>query len=323
MTKPSVLITRKIPAIATELLAPHVTIEQWAGEAPMTRAQLLDKVAGVAAILSCLTEQIDAQVFAAAGPQLKVVANFAVGFDNIDLDAARAHGVTVTNAPAPEVSTAVAEHTLALILATARHIVAGDQFVRAGDYHDWLPLGFLGLELRGKTIGVVGCGRIGGALLEIAVKGLGMKGLYANLHKDEALETDLGVERHELDTVLKQSDVISLHVPLMKSTHHLIGHRELGLVKPTAILINTSRGPVVDQVALVHALQTNRLAGAGLDVFEDEHHVPADLRHLPNVTLTPHSASATIEARTAMAKLAAENALAVLAGKPPLNPVKG
>ncbi len=321
--KPTVLITRKIPEIATDLLIPHVTIEQGTQDGPMDRAALLDRVRHVAAIIPCLTERIDQQVFAAAGPQLKVVANFAVGFDNIDLDAARAHGVTVTNAPAPEVTTAVAEHTMALILAVARQLVAGDQLTRAGEFHDWLPLGFLGMGLRGKTLGIVGCGRIGSAVMRIAVKGFGMEGLYVNLHRDESLEAECDVTHHELDTVLKRADVISLHVPLTRTTHHLIGHRELGLVTPTAILINTSRGPVIDQPALVHALETKRIAGAGLDVFENEHLVPAALRHRTNVTLTPHIGSATLEARMAMAKLAAENILAVLAGKPALNPVKG
>ena len=322
MQKPTVLITRQIPELATKLLSPVAHIDQWAHEAPMARNVLLDKVRHVDAILSCLTEKIDEQLFHAAGPQLKIVANYAVGFDNIDLDAARKHNVVVTNTPGV-LTEAVAEHALALAFAVARRIVEGDQFVRTNQYHHWLPLGFLGPQLWGKTLGIVGLGRIGSWVAEMAVGGFKMKVLYANPIRDEALELRLGVKHVELDTLLKQADVVTLHTPLMKATHHLIGHRELALMKPSAILVNTSRGPVIDQVALTHALATKQLFGAGLDVFEDESNIPAALRKLPNVVLTPHIASATLEAREAMADIAAKNILAVLAGHPPMNPVNG
>lgn len=321
-TKPRVLITRQIPERATELLAPHVMIDQWAHEAPMSHAQLTDKVPHVAAILSCLTEKIDGAVLAAAGPQLKIVANYAVGFDNVDLDAARQHNVVVTNTPGV-LTEAVAEHTVALMLAVARRVTEGDQFVRANRYEHWLPLGFLGPQLRGKTLGIVGLGRIGGWVAEIAVNGFRMEVLYTSPHRDEETEVRLGIHHVELDTLLKRADVITLHVPLTPETRHLISHREFALMKREAILVNTARGPVVDEVALIHALEARRIFGAGLDVFEHEPTVPARLRTLQNVVLTPHAASATDEARTAMAEIAARNILAVLAGKPALNPVNG
>lgn len=319
--KPTVLITRQIPEIATELLKPHVNIEQWPHEAPMLPHVLLDKVRHVDAILSCLTEKITEQVLMAAGPQLKIVANYAVGFDNIDLAAAERHHVAVSNTPGV-LTEAVAEHTIALMFAVARQVVAGDQFMRAGKYEHWLPLGFLGPQLWGKTLGVVGLGRIGTWVAEMAVGGLKMKAMYTSPHRDEEVEMRLGLRRRELDTLLKEADVISIHTPLTKETTHLIGRRELALMKPAAILVNTSRGPVVDEAALIEALESKQIAGAGLDVFEHEPKISARLRHLPNVVLTPHIASATIEARTAMAEIAAKNILAVLSGKAPLNPVK-
>ena len=319
--KPTVLITRQIPDVATKLLKSVVDIDQWTKESPMPRHVLLDKVRHATAILPCLTEKIDSTVFAAS-PQLKVVANFAVGYDNIDLEAARRHNVVVTNTPGV-LTEAVAEHTVALMFAVARQIVAGDQFVRAGKYEYWLPMGFLGPQLWGKTLGVVGLGRIGGWVAQIAAGGLRMKVIYSSPERDEDLEFRLGIKRHELDVVLKESDIVSIHVPLMPLTHHLIGKRELKLMKPSAYLINTSRGPVVDEAALIEALENKTIAGAGLDVYEHEPKIPSALRKLPNVVLTPHIASSTVEARNAMAEIAAKNILAVLAGKAPLNPVKG
>ena len=320
--KPTVLITRQIPEVATELLKSHFTIEQWKKESPMPRHVLLDSVRGVDAILSCLTEKIDDTLLSAAGSQLKIVANYAVGFDNIDLEAARRHNVVVTNTPGV-LTEAVAEHTVALMFAAVRQIVAGDQFVRSGEYEYWLPMGFLGPQLWGKTLGIVGLGRIGGWVAQIAAIGLRMKVIYTSPVRDEELEFRLGIKHHDLDTVLKESDVVSIHVPLLPSTHHLIGKRELKLMKPSAYLINTSRGPVIDEEALIEALQNKTIAGAGLDVFEHEPKIPTPLKNLPNVVLTPHIASSTFEARNAMAEIAAKNILAVLAGKPPLNPVKG
>jgi glyoxylate reductase len=314
-------VTRQIPDRAIELLTPHAEIDQWPKERPMLRHELLGKVAHASAILSCLTERIDEPVFRAAGPQLKIVANYAVGFDNIDLDVARQHGVAVTNTPGV-LTEAVAEHALALIFAVARRVVEGDAFVRAGRYEHWLPLGFLGPQLWGKTIGIVGLGRIGGWVAEMAVNGLRMMALYAGPHRDRDLELRLGLRHVELPTLMKQSDVVTLHTPLTEQTHHLIGRRELALMKRTAILVNTSRGLIVDEAALTDTLSARQIFGAGLDVFEHEPTVSAALRKLPNVVLTPHIASATHEARTAMAEIAAKNILAVLAGKPPLNPVR-
>ena len=302
MAKPTVLITREIPDIATELLKPHVALDQWPHEAPMLPHVLLDKVRHVDAIIPSITDHVTDAVLAAAGPQLKVVANYAVGFDNIDLKAAEARHIVVTNTPGV-LTEAVAEHALALTMAVARRVVEGDQFVRAGKYEYWLPLGFLGPQLWGKTLGVVGLGRIGSWLAGMASNGLKMKILYASHHRDETAEMQFAAKHRELDTLLKEADVVSIHTPLTPETHHLIGPRELKLMKSTAILINTSRGPVVDEAALADALESHTIAGAGLDVFEHEPKVSARLKRLPNAVLTPHIASATNEARVAMAEI--------------------
>ncbi len=321
MSKPTVLITRQIPSVATELLKPHVAIEQWAHEAPMLPHVLLDKVRHVDAIISSVSDQMSDAVLTAAGTNLKVVANYAVGYDNIDLAAAERWQIVVTNTPGV-LTEAVAEHTFALMLAVARRVVEGDQFMRDGKYEYWLPLGFLGPQLWGKTLGVVGLGRIGSWLADMASSGLRMKILYSGPRRDEEAEMKFGAKHRELDTLLKEADIVSIHTPLTKETHHLIGGRELKLMKPTAILINTSRGPVVDEAALIEALESKSIGGAGLDVFEHEPKISAHLKRLSNVVLTPHIASATNEARVAMAEIAAKNVLAVLAGKPPLTPVK-
>ncbi len=324
-----VFVTRAIPdAGLKKLKAAGHAVRVWDGTGAIPRKALLAGAKGVDALLPLLTDRIDDAVLAAAGPRLKVVANYAVGFDNIDLKAAAARGIPVTNAPAPEVSETVAEHAFALMIALAHRIVESDRFTRAGKYKGWGPQLLLGSDLYGKTVGIVGLGRIGRAVCERAVKGFRMKAVYSDPRRDAAFEKEFGARRLPLEKLLQEADVVSLHVPLLPATRHLIGTKQLRLMKKTAFLINTSRGPIVDETALVRALAAGRIGGAGLDVFECEPLIDCDptdtleLRKMWNVVLTPHTASATVEARQAMSALAADNIIAVLSGKPPLTPAK-
>ena len=316
-----IFLTRKITDNGIKLLRELGQLEIHEEDNAIERSDLLEQIKGVDAVVTMLTEKVDAEFFEAAGPQLKIVANYAVGFDNVDLAEAERRGVVITNTPGV-LTEAVAEHALALMLAVARRIVESDRFTRAGEYFSWMPLGFIGQSLQGKTLAVVGLGRIGTWLAEAAHRGLNMKILYTDVKHDNVLEEKLGAKFHSLDVLLKEADVVSIHVPLLDSTRHLIAERELSMMKSTAILINTSRGPVIDEAALYHALKENKIFGAGLDVYEHEPKLYSGLEKLPNVVLTPHIASATIEAREAMAEIAANNVRAVLSGHPPLNPVK-
>lgn len=320
MTK--VLVTRKIPDIGIAMLreAGH-EVDAWAKDDAIPRRELLKRAKGAHGILSLLTDRIDAEVLEAAGPQLKIVANYAVGYDNLDLAALKARGVKAANTPGI-LTAAVAEHAFALMMACAKRIPEADRFVRAGRYKGWEPELLLGMELSGKTLGVIGTGRIGAQVVQRAVRGMNMKALYHDVRRNEALERDYGAEFAEAEEVLRRADIVSLHVPLLPSTRHLIDAARLGMMKRTAILINTARGPVVDEKALVGALKAGRIAYAGLDVYEDEPKLAPGLIDLPNVVLTPHTASATIETRTEMAKLAAGAVVEVLAGREPANLIK-
>jgi glyoxylate reductase len=271
-------------------------------EDPYDPPELEVLVAGADAILALLIDRIDSEVLEAAGPQLRVVSNFAVGHDNVDLRAAVSSGVSIGNTP-DVLTQAVAEHTVALVLAVARRIVEGDRIVRERRFRRWGPSFLLGMELRGKTLLVVGAGRIGNAVARIARDGFRM-------HVETAGRGD------DLRTALARADVVSLHVPLTPETHHLIGAAELDAMKRDAILVNTARGPVVDEAALVEALRDEKIAGAALDVYEHEPELAPGLVELDNVVLAPHTASATHEARTAMSRLAAENVIAALEGRP-------
>lgn len=271
-------------------------------EDPYEPDELARLVAGADGILALLIDRIDEAVLDAAGPQLRVVANFAVGYDNVDLEAAARRGIKVSNTP-DVLTQAVAEHTFALILAVARRIVEGDRIVRERRFLRWGPSFLLGIELRGKTIAVVGPGRIGETVARIAEEGFGMH--VVRLGREDGLHA-----------VLARADVVTLHVPLTPETEHLIGRTELSAMKPGAILINTSRGPVVDEAALVEALRAGEIAGAALDVYEREPELAEGLAELDNVVLAPHTASATFEARSAMSRLAAENVIAALEDRP-------
>lgn len=314
MSKPRVVITRPIQEAGIKKLKEHFIVDVHS-DALMSEKQLKAFVKGADAIVSLLTEKISDSVLEAAGPQLKIVAQYAVGFDNIDLEAAKKRGVIVTNTPGFLSGPAVAEHVFNLMFAIARHTVPADKFMRGGKYKQWDPNLFLGQQLTGKTVGIVGGGQIGSIFAGICHKGLGMKVLYTDIVKNERLETELGAKKVALERLLVNSDVVSLHVPLLPSTRHLIGKEQFHIMKPNAILINTSRGPVVDENALVKALSGRVIAGAGLDVFEFEPHLAKGLAKMESVVVTPHIGSATVDARIAMAECVAKNVTLVLSGK--------
>lgn len=320
MSPQRVLITRRVPPPAVQRLrAAGVQVEELPSDAPPPRALLLEKVAGCAGAITLLSDRVDAEFLRAAGASLRVVANYAVGFDNIDLDACRAQGVRVTNTPGV-LTEATADLAWALLLGAARHVGAGERIMRTGNWMGWAPKELLGLELHGATLGVVGAGRIGTAVARRSV-GFGMRVLYAAHRENAQLERDLKATRVPLPQLLEQSDVVSLHVPMRPENHHLIGRTELARMKPTAILINTARGPIVDELALVEALREKRIAAAGLDVYEHEPRVSPGLLDLGNVVLLPHLGSATHATRENMSRMAAENVLAVLRSEDPLNPI--
>lgn len=317
-----IVITQKIPDIAEQMLKEagyEVDVLSLAG--PPTPTELKEKIKGATVLVADVNDKVDDELMAAGGEDLKLIANFAVGFNNIDLEAAHKRGIIVTNTPG-SLTEAVAEHSIALILAVSKQIVPADQFVRSGKFHYWQPMGFLAPHLWGKTIGIVGLGQIGSALAAICFYGFKMNVLYNDIHRNERFEMDVKATYCELPDLLKQADIVSLNVPLLPSTHHLISTDQLKLMKKTSIIINTSRGPVIDEEALVKALQNKEIGGAGLDVFENEPDLQPGLDQLENVVLTPHIASATIEARDDMAVLVAKNVIAVLSGKPPISQVQ-
>lgn len=287
----------------------------------LSKDELKTAVAGFDAILCLLTDKIDGEVFDAAGRQLKIVANYAVGFDNINLADAKSRNIMVTNTPGV-LTQAVAEHTWALIFAVARKIVTSDKFTRAGEYKQWEPLGFLGPQLEGATLGVVGLGRIGSKVAEIGRNGLNMNIIYNDVKPNADFEKELSAKYCQIDELLTQADIVSIHVPLLPETTHLINAERLSSMKKTSILVNTSRGPIIDEAALVEALKNKTIWGAGLDVFEHEPNLAPGLTELENVVLSPHTASATIFARDEMSRLAAENIISALTGQKPANLVE-
>ncbi|MBI2484359.1 D-glycerate dehydrogenase [Candidatus Uhrbacteria bacterium] len=320
----NVFVTRPIPQAGIDLLKKkkNVTVRVQAKPINLTKKELMKRVKGVDAILSLLTNTIDGDVMDAAGPQLKVIANYAVGFDNIDVEAAKKRGIIVTNTPSPEISESVAEHTFALIMALTRRIVEADKFTRAGQYHGWDPKLFLGRDLTGLTLGLVGLGRIG-KLVAAHARCFGMNVVYFDRKRDAEFEKSTNARYLSMQKLFRQSDVVSLHVPLLPSTRHLINAKTLRLMKKDAFLVNTARGPVVDERAVLKALYEKKLGGFALDVFECEPAIDCDtsdqyeLAKLPNVIMTPHTASATVRTRDAMALLAAQSILSALAGKKP------
>lgn len=319
----NVYITRAIPQVGIDILiqAGH-TVDINTLPRPLTKAELIKALSAKQydAVLTLLTDTIDEEVLNTA-PTVKIFANYAIGFNNINVPVAQKKGVFITNTPGGGADR-VAEHTWALILGLTCRVVEGDSFIRTGKYVGWDPMLLHGTKLNGATLGIVGTGRIGAEVAHKAWHGFGMKVAYYDIKRNEDLEKNYGATFcSTVDEVLKISDVVSIHVPLMEATHHLINKERLSLMKKTAYLINTSRGPVVDEVALVDALKNNVIKGAGLDVFEFEPQLTTGLTELNNVITTPHIASATEEARLDMAKLSAQNIVEVLAGRPPKNPV--
>ncbi len=288
----------------------------------VSEEELADALREYDAVLPLLTDEIGAEQLEQAGDRLKVIANYAVGYDNIDVEAAARKGIVVTNTPGV-LTDAVADHTITLMTSLARRIVEADQFVRDGKFEGWRPMLLLGTQLRDKKLGVVGLGRIGSEVSRRAKAGLGMEVVYTDLRRDEEFERSVGASYYkELDSLLLKADVVSLHVPLLDATHHLINKERLDLMKENSLLINTSRGAVIDEAALVETLKERRIRGAALDVFENEPELAPGLKELPNVVLTPHTASGTEEVRSKMSELAADNIIAVLEGREPVTPVK-
>lgn len=319
----SVFVTRKIPELGISMLHDAgCEVDVNPNDRPLTSEELISflRAKPYAAVLSLLNDRIDATVFDAA-PSVKIFANYTIGFDNFDIEEGKKRGVMLTNAPGGGADR-VAEHVWALILALSCHIHDGDAFMRAGKYTGWDPMLFPGLRIKGKTLGLIGAGRIGTEVARIGALGFGMRVMYYDVVRNQKIEEiDGATFYHTPEDILRQSDVVSLHVPLLETTRHLINTERLAMMKPSAYLINTSRGAVVDEVALVNALQSKTIAGAGLDVFENEPQLANGLKELQNVVLTPHIASATPESRDDMAHIAANNIIAVLEGRKPLNPV--
>lgn len=319
--KPYVFVTREIPRVGIKLLQKRCNVKVWDRKRKISRDELLKNVRGAAGILSLLTEKIDEEVLKTAGPELKIVANFAVGYDNIDLAACKKHKVWVTNTPGI-LTEAVAEHTMALLLACARHIVDGDDYVRKGKYKQWEPMIFLGPQIYGKTLGIIGLGRIGAYVAQMAFSGFHVNILYHDVKRNEEFEEMFEARYVSINELLKESDFVTLHVPLLPSTHHLIGKPQFKIMKKNAILINTARGPVVDERALGKALRDGQIGAAGIDVLEFEPDMAPGLEKLPNIVITPHIASATEEARDMMAEMAAKDILLGVFGRVPPNMVE-
>jgi glyoxylate reductase len=312
-----VLVTGIIPDEVMSLIKKEHQVEYNGEDRPIDRKQLLRGVQDKEGLLCMITDTVDEELLGKA-PRLKMAANFGVGFNNIDVAAATRRSILVSNTPGV-LTDATADAAFALILATARRVVEGDKKTRQGEFRFWAPFHFLGREVSGKTLGIIGLGRIGKAVARRAA-GFDMKVLYNNRTRLEpAEEKSLEVTFVNVDTIIKESDFISLHIPLTDETHHLINQQTLSRMKPSVYLINTSRGPVVDEKALLAALKEGKIAGAGLDVYEDEPALTPGLADLSNVVLLPHVGSATIETRTRMAQLAAENLLAGLKGEKPPN----
>jgi glyoxylate reductase len=313
----NVLVTGRLPEEALRrVMAEHEVVAN-ATDSPILRSQLLDQVTDKEGLLCMITDTVDEELMDAA-PRLRMIANYGVGFNNIDVPAATARKIPVSNTPGV-LTDATAELTIALLLSVARRVVEGDHIARSGRFRHWAPLLFLGTEVSGKTLGIVGMGDIGKAVARRAAA-FNLKILYHQRRRlDQRQEEELGATFVQLNTLLAESDFVSLHVPLTGETYHLIGRNQFSRMKPTAFLINVARGPVVDEQALVHALQEKLIAGAGLDVYEHEPELADGLAALHNTVLLPHVGSATRETRSRMAELAVNNLLAGLRGETPPN----
>lgn len=318
-----IFVTRMIPAIGIDMLKEKgFDVEINSKDKILSKKELISilKKGNYDAVLSLLTDKIDSQVFDST-KTVKLFANYATGFDNIDIVEAKKRDILVSNAPTEFSSSSVAEHTISLAFALLRRIVESDQYTRKGKYKGWAPMNFIGDDIHGKTIGLIGAGQIGVRVASYA-KALGLKVIYYDIVRNSKLDNEHSAEYfNSIEEVLKNSDIVSLHVPLLDSTHHLINEQRLKLMKKTAYLINTSRGPIIDEKALVKALKDKVIAGAGLDVFEFEPKLSSGLAKLPNVILTPHIASASVQARNQMAITAVSNIISYFENGSLKNPV--
>jgi glyoxylate reductase len=313
--KPKVFVTRRIPAAGLDRILAACDAEVWPGELPPPYEDLRRKVADCDGLVSLLTDRIDGALLDGA-PRLKVVSNYAVGFNNVDVPAATARGVAVGNTPGA-LTDATADLAFCLLIAAARRLVEGVDYARAGRWKTWEPLGFLGQDLAGRTLGVVGMGRIGYALARRCRLGWDMRVFYHDVQRSEQAEADLGARSVDLDTLLAESDFVSVHTDLNEQTRGLFNAERFRKMKPTAVFVNTARGPIVVEADLIAALQSGTIFAAGLDVTDPE--PPAEgspLLKVPNLVVAPHVASATVGTRNAMAEVCADNLLAGLAGRP-------
>jgi glyoxylate reductase len=315
MDKKKVYITRRIPDEAIELLEAHFNVEINPQDRVLSKEELLENVKGVDAVLCVINDNIDKEVFEAAGEKCKIFANYGVGYNNIDVTCATKNGVIITNTPGV-LDDATADLAWTLLMAVSRRILSADKFTRNGAFQAWDPMMFLGRDITGKTLGLVGAGRIGFNFAKKA-KAFDMKILYTGLRHNFKLENELGAIFVDKETLLKEADFVSLHVPLLPSTTHYISEKEFSLMKKTSVIVNTSRGPVIDEKALVKALRQGEIWGAGLDVYENEPEIEPELLDMNNVVIVPHIASATMETRTNMGLIAARNIIKVLSGELP------
>ena len=316
MAQPRIVVTRKLPDAVEERLRQHFTVALNPDDTPFTRARLMRAMQEADGILASITDPIDAEIIAAEGHRrVKVVANFAVGVNNIDLDAARAAGLIVANTP-DVLTDATADIAIALMLAATRRMSETEAILRRGEWDGFRPTGFMGMGLQGKTLGIIGMGRIGQATARRAAQGFRMKVIYYNRSQAGPFDFFVAESRPSVESVMSEADVVSLHIPGGADNAGMISAAMIARMKPTAYLVNTARGDIIDEPALIEALRERRIAGAGLDVYAAEPHVPAELIALANVTLLPHIGSATLETRTAMGDLAVDNLIAHFAGAP-------
>ncbi len=320
MTQPRIIVAGRIPDAGLDVLRPHGNVWGWKHDEPIEINELYERIEHADAVLTLLTTKVDRAFLDAAGPQLKVVSNVAVGYNNIDVAACRERGVIATNTPGV-LTDATADIAMALILMVTRRLGEGERIVRSNKPWQWGMFMLLGTSLQGRRLGIVGMGAIGQALARRATA-FGMTVAYSNRSAvSPEIEAELGVDRLSLDEMLATSDIVSINCPYSNETHHLIGPEQFELMRSSAYLVNTARGPIVDEVALVAALRSGSIAGAGLDVYEHEPQLAPGLSDLDNAVLIPHLGSATIETRAAMATLAARNTVAVLSGQPALTPI--
>jgi glyoxylate reductase len=316
MAKPRVFVTREIPAVGLERVRRECAADVWSEPLPPPRDVLLQKVRGCEGVLTLLTEKVDGEFMDAAGPQLKVISNFAVGYNNIDTAEATRRGIRVGNTP-DVLTDATADMAFALLISAARRVVEGQDFIRAGKWKTWEPLGHIGQDLRERTIGIVGMGRIGTAMARRCRGGWNMRVLYHDKYRNEKVEQELGARQVEMDELLAESDFVSVHADLNDTTRGMFNAAAFRRMKKTAVFINTARGPLHVQADLYHALKKGDIFAAGLDVTDPEPPSPDDpLLTLPNCVIAPHIASATVSSRNGMAEIAADNLLLGLAGKP-------